>query len=207
MLSRTHSVSCHAGTAFLSAIADNRSGSLHRDTAFVHERTCKSVHAGMLFAALVSFHKARILAMNLDALDDDVLSAILKAIASSRDVRPLFALLSVCKRLSALVQAVLSEQTIERRILALVQGQVPDDIVCFVERQAARAALRDALPEGSLFLLVDYVNFFIDGRLASPQVGVLPAPEAATSTASTASTASTEPTLHHDPICPPAVTL
>ena len=200
-------MSCHAGTAFLSAIADNRSGSLHRDTAFVHERTCKSVHAGMLFAALVSFHKARILAMNLDALDDDVLSAILKAIASSRDVRPLFALLSVCKRLSALVQAVLSEQTIERRILALVQGQVPDDIVCFVERQAARAALRDALPEGSLFLLVDYVNFFIDGRLASPQVGVLPAPEAATSTASTASTASTEPTLHHDPICPPAVTL
>lgn len=196
MLSRTHSVSCHAGTAFLS---DN----LHRDTAFVHERTCKSVHAGMLFAALVNFHKARI-AMNLDALDDDVLSAILKAIASSRDVRPLFALLSVCKRLSALVQAVLSEQTIERRILALVQGQVPDDIVCFVERQAARAALRDALPEGSLFLLVDYVNFFIDGRLASPQVGVLPAPEAA---ASTASTASTEPTVHHDPICPPAVTL
>jgi hypothetical protein len=195
MLSRTHSVSCHAGTAFLS---DN----LHRDTAFVHERTCKSVHAGMLFAALVNFHKARIL--NLDALDDDVLSAILKAIASSRDVRPLFALLSVCKRLSALVQAVLSEQTIERRILALVQGQVPDDIVCFVERQAARAALRDALPEGSLFLLVDYVNFFIDGRLASPQVGVLPAPEAA---ASTASTASTEPTVHHDPICPPAVTL
>lgn len=195
MLSRTHSVSCHAGTAFLS---DN----LHRDTAFVHERTCKSVHAGMLFAALVNFHKARIL--NLDALDDDVLSAILKAIASSRDVRPLFALLSVCKRLSALVQAVLSEQTIERRILALVQGQVPDDIVCYVERQAARAALRDALPEGSLFLLVDYVNFFIDGRLASPQVGVLPAPEAA---ASTASTASTEPTVHHDPICPPAVTL
>ena len=195
MLSRTHSVSCHACTAFLS---DN----LHRDTAFVHERTCKSVHAGMLFAALVNFHKARIL--NLDALDDDVLSAILKAIASSRDVRPLFALLSVCKRLSALVQAVLSEQTIERRILALVQGQVPDDIVCFVERQAARAALRDALPEGSLFLLVDYVNFFIDGRLASPQVGVLPAPEAA---ASTASTASTEPTVHHDPICPPAVTL
>jgi len=195
MLSRTHSVSCQAGTAFLS---DN----LHRDTAFVHERTCKSVHAGMLFAALVNFHKARIL--NLDALDDDVLSAILKAIASSRDVRPLFALLSVCKRLSALVQAVLSEQTIERRILALVQGQVPDDIVCFVERQAARAALRDALPEGSLFLLVDYVNFFIDGRLASPQVGVLPAPEAA---ASTASTASTEPTVHHDPICPPAVTL
>ena len=193
MLSRTHSVSCHAGTAFLS---DN----LHRDTAFVHERTCKSVHAGMLFAALVNFHKARI-AMNLDALDDDVLSAILKAIASSRDVRPLFALLSVCKRLSALVQAVLSEQTIERRILALVQGQVPDDIVCFVERQAARAALRDALPEGSFFLLVDYVNFFIDGRLASPQVGVLPAPEAA------ASTASTEPTVHHDPICPPAVTL
>jgi hypothetical protein len=158
----------------------------------------------MLFAALVNFHKARILAMNLDALDDDVLSAILKAIASSRDVRPLFALLSVCKRLSALVQAVLSEQTIERRILALVQGQVPDDIVCFVERQAARAALRDALPEGSLFLLVDYVNLFIDGRLASPQVGVLPAPEAA---ASTASTASTEPTVHHDPICPPAVTL
>jgi len=195
MLSRTHSVSCHACTAFLS---DN----LHRDTAFVHERTCKSVHAGMLFAALVNFHKARIL--NLDALDDDVLSAILKAIASSRDVRPLFALLSVCKRLSALVQAVLSEQTIERRILALVQGQVPDDIVCFVERQAARAALRDALPEGSLFLLVDYVNLFIDGRLASPQVGVLPAPEAA---ASTASTASTEPTVHHDPICPPAVTL
>lgn len=195
MLSRTHSVSCHAGTAFLS---DN----LHRDTAFVHERTCKSVHAGMLFAALVNFHKARIL--NLDALDDDVLSAILKAIASSRDVRPLFALLSVCKRLSALVQAVLSEQTIERRILALVQGQVPDDIVCYVERQAARAALRDALPEGSLFLLVDYVNLFIDGRLASPQVGVLPAPEAA---ASTASTASTEPTVHHDPICPPAVTL
>ena len=194
-------MSCHAGTAFLSA--SSRSGSLHRGTAFVHERTCKSVHAGMLFAALVNFHKARI-AMNLDALDDDVLSAILKAIASSRDVRPLFALLSVCKRLSALVQAVLSEQTIERRILALVQGQVPDDIVCFVERQAARAALRDALPEGSLFLLVDYVNFFIDGRLASPQVGVLPAPEAA---ASTASTASTEPTLHHDPICPPAVTL
>ena len=195
-------MSCHAGTAFLSD--SSRSGSLHRGTAFVHERTCKSVHAGMLFAALVNFHKARILAMNLDALDDDVLSAILKAIASSRDVRPLFALLSVCKRLSALVQAVLSEQTIERRILALVQGQVPDDIVCFVERQAARAALRDALPEGSLFLLVDYVNLFIDGRLASPQVGVLPAPEAA---ASTASTASTEPTVHHDPICPPAVTL
>lgn len=200
MLSRTHSVSCHAGTAFLSA--SSRSGSLHRGTAFIHERTCKSVHAGMLFAALLNFNKARIFAMNLDALDDDVLSAILKAIASSRDFRPLFALLSVCKRLSALVQAVLSEQTIEHRILALVQGQVPDEIVCFVERQAARAALRGALPEGSLFLLVDYVNFFIDGRLASPQVGVLP--EAAASTASTASTA---PTLHHDPICPPAVTL
>ena len=140
--------------------------------------------------------------MNLDALDDDVLSAILTAIASSRDFRPLFALLSVCKRLSALVQAVLSEQTIEHRILALVQGQVPDEIVCFVERQAARAALRNALPEGSLSLLIDYVNFFIDGRLASPQVGALP--EAAASTASTASTA---PTLHHDPICPPTVTL
>ena len=106
MLSR----SCHAGTAFLSA--SGRSGSLHRGTTFVHERTCKSVHAGMLFAALVNFNKARISSMNLDALDADVLSAILKAITSSRDVRPLFALLSVCKRLSALVQAVLSEQTL-----------------------------------------------------------------------------------------------
>ena len=199
MLSR----SCHAGTAFLSA--SGRSGSLHRGTTFVHERTCKSVHAGMLFAALVNFNKARISSMNLDALDADVLSAILKAITSSRDVRPLFALLSVCKRLSALVQAVLSEQTIEYRILALVQGQVPDEIVCFVERQAARAALRNALPEGSLSLLIDYVNFFIDGRLASPQqVGVLAAPEATASTASTAPT--TAPTLHHDPICTAAVT-